>query len=147
MVIVSSCSPFFKSFFSNIVGCYLMGVVTQMSNTYKSPWAVFLLKIFGTGALGSLTTFSGWMVDTSQKIIDGYYTSGLFSIFLGFSTSYSAFMMGIHTISGIHSIITVYQKQDDLNLSMEKTLVKGENVTDPTSSLIPKQGPFIDFKK
>eukprot|EP01125_Pyxidicula_operculata_P000982 TRINITY_DN1085_c0_g1_i3.p1 TRINITY_DN1085_c0_g1~~TRINITY_DN1085_c0_g1_i3.p1 ORF type:complete len:218 (+),score=1.33 TRINITY_DN1085_c0_g1_i3:592-1245(+) len=56
-------------------------------------------------------------------------------------------MMGIHTISGIHSIITVYQKQDDLNLSMEKTLVKGENVTDPTSSLIPKQDSIYTYKR
>jgi fluoride exporter len=57
------------TFVVNIVGCFILGLLTQLS--LKLSWPPYVLAALGTGFCGGLTTFSTFIIDTYKLIYSG----------------------------------------------------------------------------
>ena len=77
-----------KVFFVNILGCFLLGLVNSLSISKRYK------LIFGVAFCGSLTTFSGWILQLFELIESGLYLFffssilkivliGIFAVYLG----------------------------------------------------------------
>lgn len=54
------------TFTANIVGCFILGLLTQLS--VRLAWPPYVLAALGTGFCGGLTTMSSFIVDTLKLI-------------------------------------------------------------------------------
>ena len=70
----------------NLIGCFLIGLFNSLS--FNSRYKL----IFCIGFCGSLTTFSGWILDVFTLISDGYYIQALLGII-------SMLIMGLCAVS------------------------------------------------
>ena len=59
-------------FFVNILGCFILGFI----NTLSIPQRYKL--IFGVGFCGSMTTFSGWMINVLAVMQSGNFYKAFF---------------------------------------------------------------------
>ncbi len=75
-------------FIINIIGCLLIGLFNSLS--FDSKYKL----IFCIGFCGSLTTFSGWILDLFILISDGYYIQALFNIMSMLIMSLCAICLG-----------------------------------------------------
>ena len=75
-------------FFANIIGCFLLGFVNNLSISSKSK------LFFGFGFCGSLTTFSGWIFQLFKLMFDGLYLLFFMNIILNFIASLFAIYFG-----------------------------------------------------
>ncbi len=75
-------------FLVNIIGCFLIGYInsTKINSRYK--------LIFSFGFCGSLTTFSGWIFDLFELIINGLLLKALVNLICVFILSFLFIHLG-----------------------------------------------------
>ena len=54
-----------QNFFVNLIGCFLIGMIIRLNLSKKNK------LVFAVGFCGSLTTFSGWILNLDQMINNG----------------------------------------------------------------------------
>ncbi len=81
------------TFVSNIVGCFVIGLIIQIATGTEilSPEARLFLA---TGFCGGLTTMSSFVYETSQFVNDGEYYHASVYLFLTLILSFAAFFSG-----------------------------------------------------
>ena len=75
-------------FLVNIIGCLLIGLFNSLS--FGSKYQL----IFCIGFCGSLTTFSGWILDLVLLVSDGFYIQALLDIISMLIMGFSAVCLG-----------------------------------------------------
>jgi fluoride exporter len=84
------------TFVVNLVGCFILGLLTQLSAQYN--WDPAILTFFGTGFCGGLTTFSTFTIDTLKlSAAKNHGTAALYvvsTILGGFLTAYIGWVLG-----------------------------------------------------
>lgn len=75
----------------NLIGCFLLGWLLTFMNQ-RSKKRPYINLLFGTGFIGSFTTFSTFSVETNQLFENGLVVLGLLyvviSIFIGLLLSF-----------------------------------------------------------
>eukprot|EP01124_Arcella_intermedia_P004682 TRINITY_DN12665_c0_g1_i1.p1 TRINITY_DN12665_c0_g1~~TRINITY_DN12665_c0_g1_i1.p1 ORF type:complete len:335 (-),score=62.14 TRINITY_DN12665_c0_g1_i1:17-1021(-) len=90
--------PLYSDFYSNIFGSFLMGLLVTLKPHTLFKNYPFTYDFLATGVLGSFTTFSGWQGAASLKFCEvKNVPHGLFCLYIGLTTSYVAFLAGLHT--------------------------------------------------
>ncbi len=81
-----------NDFQANIIGSVLVGLITGLKVSKSIQW------LFVIGFCGSLTTFSGWMINLLELINTGYFLNAAFvlisTLFLGFLGIMLGFVIG-----------------------------------------------------
>jgi len=95
----SSSSVLFVSFFSNMLGCFVLGLLTASSLSKTGPYGAVATGI-STGLCGSITTYSKWNQQVSLMLLSAANTSGqsqvigFLAIMLGLATSLASYYFG-----------------------------------------------------
>eukprot|EP01130_Rhizamoeba_saxonica_P018197 TRINITY_DN902_c0_g1_i2.p1 TRINITY_DN902_c0_g1~~TRINITY_DN902_c0_g1_i2.p1 ORF type:complete len:199 (-),score=24.41 TRINITY_DN902_c0_g1_i2:373-969(-) len=106
----------YHSFLANIIGCFLMGLISNMLKTRWFTQRKFLSTGVSTGVLGSVTTFSGWNFDIAYKFLELEPVSAITSLVIGYSTCV-IFYNGGKALSA--AIFNPYKSQNDEELPLE----------------------------
>lgn len=92
----------FKDLPANIVGCFLMGLVSWVPGEHNNPLIQALNKSYltylRTGYFGSLTTFASWNLQMVEMAYSGQMVSVVFGYFIGTSAAVSSLALGEHVI-------------------------------------------------
>lgn len=95
-------SPLFSSFFSNVLGCSLMGlVVRSQEHIYKHTNSSVYLAVT-SGYCGCFTTFSGWIFTAVHEFARWNVGYGFMTLLLGLCVSVSSFIVGCHIYEALN---------------------------------------------
>lgn len=86
------------TFIANMVGCCLLGALSQVSETTISPAAKAALA---AGLLGALTTFSTFCADTLDRLHDGNWPVAMANILANVFAGLLAVWLGAAIVRGL----------------------------------------------
>lgn len=87
----------FGTLLINLIGCFILAWLLTFVCLYRKVWNPYISLFFGTGFIGSFTTFSTFSVETIQLWQNHLWLQGFLYIFASVLGGIFAALLGVKT--------------------------------------------------
>ncbi|RLN54621.1 hypothetical protein BBJ29_009529 [Phytophthora kernoviae] len=119
----------FSFYLPNVVGCFVMGVVTRIKPVLRGQYDVLLAGVT-TGFCGCCTTFASWDLGAALMFVRGRWLNALLMLGVHVASAMASLRLGFHVAEGIVHYFTLQEfpfrkppiNLGQLNLDLERNI-------------------------